>query len=246
MNQFAVLVDIFRQVTKLTSAQYEAIRRWFWLTASGEYFKGWNARQMADDRDAVRAFAEGVAEIEVSTGLPRDVLWRRSQFRTTTENRSTGTRPTEMRVKDLPVGDRPRERLLERGSEALADRELLALLLGSGARGLDAVELAGQLIANQGGLRRLAQAAPHELVGLLGVGPAKAARVAAGFELARRALADEQPAPRRIVTTADIAACAAPLLRGLRHERVVVVVCDKAGTVLLYAPPDRGWHGTAT
>jgi DNA repair protein RadC len=53
-----------------------------------------------------------------------------------------------MRVKDLPVGDRPRERLLERGLEALADRELLALLLGSGARGLDAVELAGQLIAS--------------------------------------------------------------------------------------------------
>jgi hypothetical protein len=83
LNQFAVLVDIFRQVPKPTSAQHEAIKRWFWLTASGEYFKGWNARQMVDDRDAVRAFADGAAEIEVSTGLPRDVLWRRSQFRTT-------------------------------------------------------------------------------------------------------------------------------------------------------------------
>ena len=81
LNQFAVLVDIFRQVTKPTSAQHEAIKRWFWLTACGEYFKGWNARQMADDRDAVRAFAEGAAEIEVNTGLSRDVLWRRSQFR---------------------------------------------------------------------------------------------------------------------------------------------------------------------
>jgi DNA repair protein RadC len=137
-----------------------------------------------------------------------------------------------MRVKDLPVGDRPRERLLDRGPDALADRELLALLLGSGARGLDAVELAGQLIASQGGLRRLAQAPPHELVGLLGVGPAKATRVVAAFQLARRALADEQPARRRVVATADIAACAAPLLRGLRHERVVVVVCDKADAVL--------------
>lgn len=137
-----------------------------------------------------------------------------------------------MRVKDLPLGDRPRERLLERGSEALADRELLALLLGSGARGRDAVELAGQLIASQGGLRRLAQAPPHELVGLLGVGPAKAARVAAAFQLARRALTDEQPGRRKIVATSDIAECAAPLLRGLRHERVVVVVCDKAGAVL--------------
>ncbi|MGH3795366.1 MAG: JAB domain-containing protein [Pseudonocardiaceae bacterium] len=137
-----------------------------------------------------------------------------------------------MRVKDLPACDRPRERLLERGPEALADRELLALLLGSGARGLDVVELAGQLIASQGGLRRLALAPPHELVGLLGVGPAKAARVAAAFQLAQRALAAEQPALRKVVTTADIAACAAPLLRGLRHERVVVIVCDKAGTVL--------------
>ncbi|MGH3854513.1 MAG: JAB domain-containing protein [Pseudonocardiaceae bacterium] len=137
-----------------------------------------------------------------------------------------------MRVKDLPLSDRPRERLLEQGSEALADRELLALLLGSGARGLDAVELAAQLIASQGGLRRLAKAPPHELVGLLGVGPAKAARVAAAFQLARRALADDQPACRKIATTSDIAACAAPLLRGLRHERVVVLVCDKAGAVL--------------
>jgi hypothetical protein len=83
LNQFAVLVDIFRQVPKPNSAQHAAIRRWFWLTASGEYFKGWNARQMADDRDAVRAFADGAAEIDASTGLPRDVMWRRSQFRTT-------------------------------------------------------------------------------------------------------------------------------------------------------------------
>jgi hypothetical protein len=83
MNQFAVLVDIFRQVPKPTSAQHAAIRRWFWLTASGEYFKGWNARQMADDRGAVRAFAAGAADIDVNTGLPREVLWRRSQFRAT-------------------------------------------------------------------------------------------------------------------------------------------------------------------
>lgn len=83
LNQFAVLVDIFRQVPKPSSAQHAAMRRWFWLTASGDYFKGWNARQMADDRDAVRAFADGAAEIDASTSTPRDMLWRRSQFRST-------------------------------------------------------------------------------------------------------------------------------------------------------------------
>ncbi|MFE7796439.1 RadC family protein [Nocardia sp. NPDC057440] len=137
-----------------------------------------------------------------------------------------------MRLRDLPAADRPRERMLERGAEALSDRELLALLLGSGARDLDAMELAAQVIESQGGLKRLARAEPHELVGLLGVGPAKATRVAAAFQLARRAFAEEQSVPRRITTTAELAACASPLLHGLRHERVVIVVCDKSGTLL--------------
>ncbi|RBM22528.1 RadC family protein [Streptomyces sp. PT12] len=137
-----------------------------------------------------------------------------------------------MRVTDMPAGDRPRERLWALGAEALADRELLALLLGSGTRGRDAVELAGELIAAHGGLRGLARADPQALVGLPGMGPAKAVRVAAAFHLARR-VANEGAADRcRIVTTADLATAAAPLLRGLRHERVVVVVCDTADTVL--------------
>ncbi|RSM62370.1 hypothetical protein DMH03_09650 [Amycolatopsis sp. WAC 01376] len=84
LNQFAVLVEIFHQVPKPTTAQFDAIEHWFWLTASGEYYKGWNARQMADDREAIGAFARGErAEIEVGAGLPRSVLWRLSQFRAT-------------------------------------------------------------------------------------------------------------------------------------------------------------------
>jgi DNA repair protein RadC len=137
-----------------------------------------------------------------------------------------------MRLKDLAGHDRPRERLLELGADALADRELLALLLGSGARDVDAIELAGRLITSRGSLRELSMASPHELLGMLGVGPAKAARVAAAFQLARRALAEEQPTRRRISATGDIAACAAPLLKGLRQERVVVIACNKAGGVL--------------
>jgi DNA repair protein RadC len=121
-----------------------------------------------------------------------------------------------MRVKDLPECDRPRERILARGAEALADRELLALLLGSGTRGNDAVELAGQLIAQHSGLYELSRVDPHELVALPGMGPAKAARVAAAFQLARRARPDiTRP---RITNSTDLALAAAPLLRGLRRE----------------------------
>ncbi|MFI5990811.1 RadC family protein [Streptomyces sp. NPDC051362] len=145
-----------------------------------------------------------------------------------------------MRVTDMPAGDRPRERLWELGAEALADRELLALLLGSGRRGWDAVELAGELIAAHGGLRGLARADPHALVALPGMGPAKAVRVAAAFHLARRVANVGGTERRRVAATADLAAVAAPLLRGLRHERVIVVVCDASGAVLRTARLTEG------
>jgi hypothetical protein len=80
-NQFAVLVEVFRQLPKPSSAQYAALRRWFWLTASGEYFKGWSEAQMGPDLLAITAFASGQSE-EIDTGaaLPRSALWRRSAF----------------------------------------------------------------------------------------------------------------------------------------------------------------------
>jgi DNA repair protein RadC len=135
-----------------------------------------------------------------------------------------------MRVTDLLVDDRPRERLLARGAEALADRELLALLIGSGTPGTDAIDLAARVIEVCGGLPRLARADPHALIAPAGMGPAKAARVAAAFQLAWRV--ERELAPRWVASSAGVAAVAAPLLRGLRAERVVVVSCDQAGKVL--------------
>jgi DNA repair protein RadC len=135
-----------------------------------------------------------------------------------------------MRVKDLAERDRPRERLLTTGHEALADRELLALLIGSGTPGTDAITLAVKVIEACGDLSQLAQAEPHELLTIPGIGPAKAARVAAAFHLARRA--ESKAPPRQVRGSADLADIAAPMLRGHRTERVVVIVCDPAGNVL--------------
>jgi DNA repair protein RadC len=135
-----------------------------------------------------------------------------------------------VKVLDLPEMDRPRERLLSRGAAALSDRELLALVLGSGLPGCDAIELAATLIGESGGLPALATADPHALKRLPGVGSAKAARVVAAFELARRATVVGDR--RKILGSADVAAVATPYLRGLRHERVVVVVCDTSGGLL--------------
>ncbi|WP_157253565.1 JAB domain-containing protein [Nonomuraea typhae] len=135
-----------------------------------------------------------------------------------------------MLVNDLPPHERPRERLMAAGGAALADRELLAVLLGSGFRGSGAVELATQVIEHCGDLGELARADPHRLLAVPGIGPAKAARVAAAFHLVRRA--QSGPERPKISGTADLAAITAPMLRGLTRERLVIVVCDNQGRVL--------------
>jgi DNA repair protein RadC len=116
------------------------------------------------------------------------------------------------------------------GAAVLADRELLAVLLGSGFRGSSALDLASQVIEHCGDLDALGRAEPHRLLSVPGIGPAKAARVAAAFHLVRRA--GSEPERARITSTSDLAHVCAPLLRGLGHERLVVVVCDTRGGVL--------------
>ncbi|PYM87659.1 MAG: hypothetical protein DME13_05315, partial [Candidatus Rokuibacteriota bacterium] len=91
-----------------------------------------------------------------------------------------------MALDDLPETDRPRERLYFNGPTALADAELLALQLGSGMRGKDAVEVAREMLAAYGSLAGVAGREVSELARRPGVGRAKAARLAAAFELTRR------------------------------------------------------------
>lgn len=93
-----------------------------------------------------------------------------------------------MTIKDWPLDERPREKLLARGAGALSDAELLAVCLGSGTRGRSAVDLGRDLVQQAGGLRALlgGEAPP-----LRGLGAAKRARLAAALELARRCLAED-------------------------------------------------------
>jgi DNA repair protein RadC len=87
-------------------------------------------------------------------------------------------------VRDLPVAERPRERLAEKGAEALTTAELVALLLGSGTRTATAFEVADQLVA--GGLRSLAGRSLPDLERTRGLGRAQAARLLAALELGAR------------------------------------------------------------
>jgi DNA repair protein RadC len=95
-----------------------------------------------------------------------------------------------MAIRDWPAAERPRERLAQQGAAALSDAELLAIFLRVGVRGKSAVDLARELLASfDGDLASLAAASTKDLARLPGIGPAKAAQLAATLELARRALA---------------------------------------------------------
>ena len=100
-----------------------------------------------------------------------------------------------MSITDWPEGERPRERLLAHGPQALSDAELLAIYLRVGVRGKSAVDLGRELLQRfDGSLSRLAEASLEELASVSGIGMAKAAQLKASFELARRALAQEMTA----------------------------------------------------
>lgn len=132
---------------------------------------------------------------------------------------------------DLDPDQRPRERMLRLGADALSDVELVALLLGSGRRGASALDTARDLLVAHGGLAGLAHADPPALLRAPGVGPAKATRVVAALALARRfgTSTDRRASVR---TPADVARLAAPLLGGPADGRVVAVAGDRAARLL--------------
>ena len=128
--------------------------------------------------------------------------------------------------------DRPRERLWALGPSALTVAELVAILLGTGKQGRDAAGLAGQLLARAGGsLRDLAARPPAELTRTRGVGPAKAARLLAAFELAGRLLVEQRPAWPRVRDPADVAALLGPRMRDLTVEEFHVLALDSQSRV---------------
>jgi DNA repair protein RadC len=94
-----------------------------------------------------------------------------------------------MRIRDWPAAERPREKLLARGAASLSDAELLAIFLGSGLRGRDAVGTARDLLVQHGPLRALLERPPQALAELPGLGPARACALAAALELGNRHLA---------------------------------------------------------
>jgi DNA repair protein RadC len=93
---------------------------------------------------------------------------------------------TSMKLKDQPMSERPREKLREKGPDALSEGELIAILLRTGLKGINVVEIGKQLCKSHGSLQSLAAASWKDLAKETGIGPDKAVTLVAAFTLARR------------------------------------------------------------
>ena len=138
-----------------------------------------------------------------------------------------------LRLSEHPAHDRPRERFWAVGASALTGQELLAIVLGTGCAGRDALAVAGDLLVRtEGSLRRLARRPWGETARIPGVGRIKAARVAAALELGRRVAAEGEPVVERIRGPADVHRFYEGRLRALAVEEFHVLALGSQSQIL--------------
>jgi DNA repair protein RadC len=135
-------------------------------------------------------------------------------------------------IKQLPPELRPRERLLEAGPSALSDGELLGLLFGIGSREKNAVELAGEVISEAGGLHGLYDVSVHELMQVNGIGEAKACIILAAVELGRRIGQVRNPGRPVVSSPADVERLLRGRIANLDRENFVVVLLNTKNEVI--------------
>ncbi|MGN6185688.1 MAG: RadC family protein [Thermoanaerobaculia bacterium] len=131
---------------------------------------------------------------------------------------------------DLPIDDRPRERLLRHGAQTLSNSELIAILLGSGVPGMNAIQLARTLLDE--GISGIQKRDHQYLQEVSGIGPAKAARVLAAFELGRRAKEIVEVPPREVY---DHSILGPQLIRDIGHhaqERLGAAFLDSRHAII--------------
>ena len=135
-------------------------------------------------------------------------------------------------IKDWSADDRPREKLIEKGSKSLSDAELLGILLGSGSRNESAVGLAKRILNYaQNNLTELGRLGVEDLMQFKGVGEAKAVTLCSAFELARRRKS-EVIERIKITSATDVFNEISPFLADLNHEEFWVFYLNRANIVL--------------
>lgn len=141
---------------------------------------------------------------------------------------------THLTINQLSPADKPREKLLANGKKSLSDAELIAILLGSGTQGNNAVELAQKILSDSdNSLLTLTQRKASDFMKLKGIGTVKAITLLAAFELGRRMAAEEKPQNTTyILDSKDLYNVVHDKIEDLPHEEFYAVYLNSRGKVL--------------
>ena len=141
-------------------------------------------------------------------------------------------------VQDLPVEERPRERLVKYGAEHISAQELLAVVLGRGTAGISVMTLSQNLLKEFGSLEAIVSSPLEALQNIKGLGPAKALQLKACLEIARRVIHEEttkehtRNTSKSIIRREDIGRAIRPLIRNWQKEHFFVISFDTRNRIL--------------
>jgi DNA repair protein RadC len=139
-------------------------------------------------------------------------------------------------IHDLPISERPRERLQKFGVEALSAQEILALILGRGIAGESVMVTAQRLLSQFGSLKGIASASVEELSQVKGIGIAKASQIKAAFELANRLEGYSEAGSKPVVKTPDdVVGLVRGRLKGKKKEYFLALLLDTRNRLIKVA-----------
>lgn len=147
-----------------------------------------------------------------------------------------------MKIKELCADERPREKMFSKGAGAMSNAELLAILIGSGTKNQNVLEVANRLLATvEGDLSRIAAMDPSEVMAMDGIGRVRYTSIAAALELGKRGCLEARGIEKVPVCSPRTAyRLMIPVMKGLKHEEFWLILLNRANYVLRKEMVSRG------